>query len=117
MTQEEEKIILLAHRNKLSFAATSKLLKRRSEPWVRCQYRRLYAKNLKILRQVLSNKLQNDEIATLIKNGRISPENFVHFAEGLKKSLTESLRFIQDDRHGQIQKAYERNHKKAKRDL
>ena len=66
---------------------------------------------------MLSKKLKNDEIATLIKNGRISQENFVHLPEGQKKTLTESLSFIQDDRHGQIQNAHVRKYYDARKDL
>ena len=55
------------------------------------------------MKQILSDKLDNDEIGTLIKNGRISEENFAHLPQRQRKTFVESLNFIKDDRHGQIQ--------------
>ena len=67
---------------------------------------KLYRNILRNIKQNLTKNLKNDEISTMVKNGKLSIQDFENHEEEEINNLTKSLIFIKEDRHGQKHDKY-----------
>lgn len=95
------KLIKLWYGLELSFTDIAKKLERRSAVWVQHQYKNLFRKELRVIKDHLYFEKTNDEICTEIKNGAMTIETFEDASLQEKAILLQSIELISQDRHGQ----------------